>query len=243
MLWKTQYEAYSEITLRELYKMQIDFWTIEKFRLEAFKFSWPVLISSGNPRHEAENPEAEQITLYFSKLSGEKPRILDIGAGEMYLKKALETRHIDADYRSMDISKSSGKKYDFDSIESIVGQYDLIIMQEVLEHLPLETGLDYLRKAYELLSPQGYLVVTVPNVSRPVQFFIDFSHITHYPLPDLYAILRATGFKGEAIFRRIEIRPSGLSIKNRCILQIRKFLYKLMGFDWAHGVLCMVAKC
>ena len=222
--------------------MQVDFWSIEKLRFEAFKIPWKTLISSRKPSQEAQNPEAEQIGLYFSKLPQRKTRILDIGAGEMYLKKALENRHINADYYSMDVSEASGEKYDFCDIESIVGQYDLIVMQEVIEHLPLDTGLRYLRKAYELLSPQGFLVVTVSNVFRPVQFLVDFSHTTHYPLPDLYAILRSIGFQGEAILRRVEIRPVGLSIKQRVVLRVRKLLYRLMGFDWAHGVLCMIGK-
>ena len=222
--------------------MQVDFWTIEKFRVEAFKIPWPTLISSGDPLYEAQNPEAEQIKLYFSKLSEKSPKILDIGAGQKCLERALKIRHIDTDYHSMDVTNASGEKYDFRDIECIVGQYDLIVMQEVIEHLPLETGLRYLRKAYELLSPNGFLVVTVPNMFRPVQFFVDFSHITHYPLPDLYAILRSIGFKGEATLRRVEIRPAGLSIKQRVILQARKLLYRLMGFDWAHGVLCMIGK-
>lgn len=222
--------------------MPIDFWKIQKYRLEAFKMPWPVLLSSGNPSYEAQNLEAEQINLYFSKLPKKNAKILDIGAGEMYIKEALKIRHIEADYRSMDVSSESGKKYDFYDIAGIDGEYDLIIMQEVLEHLSLDTGLSYLRKAYELLSSQGFLVVTVPNIYRPVQFFIDFSHITHYPLPDLYAILRSIGFNGEAVLRRVEIRPLGLSTKHRIILQMRKLLYRLMGFAYAHGVLCMIGK-
>lgn len=222
--------------------MQLDFWVIEKFRVEAFKIPWPALVSSGDPLYEAQNPEAEQVKLYFSRLPEKNPKILDIGAGQKCLKEALKIRHIDADYHSMDVTGASGEEYDFYDIESIVGQYDLIVMQEVIEHLPLETGLEYLRKAYELLSPKGFLVVTVPNMFRPVQFFTGFSHITHYPLPDLYAILRSIGFRGQAILRRVEIRPAGLSIKQSVVLQIRKFLYRLMGFDWAHGVLCMIGK-
>lgn len=203
----------------------------------------PVLVSTGNPRQEAMNIHAEQLGLYFSRLPlSKRARILDIGAGEKQLLEALKVRDIDVDYRSMDVSNASGVVYDFYDIESVTGEYDLIIMQEVIEHLNLETGLKYLRKAYDLLSPGGFIVVTVPNMLRPVQFFIDFSHITHYPLSDLYGILRSIGFSGEAILRRVEIKPAGMSVKKRIIYSMRKLLYRLMGFEWAHGVLCMIGK-
>jgi len=224
--------------------MQIDFWIVEKYRREASNMPKPVLISTGSPQQEAMNIHTEQLSLYFSRLPPppQKARILDIGAGEKQLLEALKVRGIDTDYRSMDISTASEVVYDFYDIESVTGEYDLIIMQEVIEHLNLETGLKYLRKAYDLLSPDGFIVVTVPNMLRPVQFFIDFSHITHYPLTDLYGILRSIGFSGEAILRRVEIKPAGMSVKRRIIYSMRKLLYRLMGFDWAHGVLCMIGK-
>lgn len=224
--------------------MQIDFWIVENYRREASNMPKPVLVSTGSPQQEAMNIHAEQLNLYFSRLPPPpaKARILDIGAGEKSILRALKIRGIDADYKSMDVSSASGVVYDFYDIASITGQYDLIIMQEVIEHLDLETGLNYLRKAYELLSLDGFLVVTVPNMSRPVQFFIDFSHITHYPVTDLYGILRSIGFSGEAILRMVEIKPAGMSVKMRIIYSMRKLLYRLMGFDWAHGVLCMIGK-
>jgi 2-polyprenyl-3-methyl-5-hydroxy-6-metoxy-1,4-benzoquinol methylase len=224
--------------------VQIDFWIVENYRREASNMPKPVLVSTGSPQQEAMNIHAEQLNLYFSRLPPPpaKARILDIGAGEKSILRALKIRGIDADYKSMDVSSASGVVYDFYDIASITGQYDLIIMQEVIEHLDLETGLNYLRKAYELLSLDGFLVVTVPNMSRPVQFFIDFSHITHYPVTDLYGILRSIGFSGEAILRMVEIKPAGMSVKMRIIYSMRKLLYRLMGFDWAHGVLCMIGK-
>jgi len=224
--------------------VQIDFWIVENYRREASNMPKPVLVSTGSPQQEAMNIHAEQLNLYFSRLPPPpaKARILDIGSGEKSILRSLKIRGIDADYKSMDVSSASGVVYDFYDIASITGQYDLIIMQEVIEHLDLETGLNYLRKAYELLSLDGFLVVTVPNMSRPVQFFIDFSHITHYPVTDLYGILRSIGFSGEAILRMVEIKPAGMSVKMRIIYSMRKLLYRLMGFDWAHGVLCMIGK-
>jgi hypothetical protein len=222
--------------------MLIDFWLVEKFRKEAFRIPWPTLVSSGDPKREAEDRDAPQPALYFSKLPRTGGRVLDIGAGEMHLKRALEVRGFAAEYRAMDTSAHSGVVYDYRDIGDVVGEYDLIVLQEVMEHLPLDVGLGVLRRVYELLAPTGFIVVTVPNMYRPVQFFTGFSHITHYPLPDLYGLLRSLGFKGEAILRRVEIRPPGLSLAQRALLHTRKGLYRLLGFDWAHGVLCMVGK-
>lgn len=222
--------------------MIIDFWLVEKYRREAFAINWPIITSSGDPKEEARNISAPQVQLYFSQLPNHQAKILDVGAGEQNLKDAIKQRNIDAQYYSMDTSTNSGQLYNYQNIESISGTYDLIVMQEVIEHLDLETGLQYLKKAYDMLNPNGFLVVTVPNMFRPVQFFTGFSHITHYPLPDLYGILRAIGFKGEAILRRIEIKPRGLSFKDKIMISLRKIIYKIMGFDYAHGVMCMIGK-
>jgi len=224
--------------------MNIDFWVIEKYRKEADKMKCPVLISTGDPEREAKDINSKQIELYFSHLQNYKKRakVLDIGAGEMWLKEALKIRNIEADYYGLDISTESGKKYDFYDIDSVTGEYDLVIMQEVIEHLNLDKGLYYLKKAYEILSSEGFIAVTIPNILNPIQFFKDFSHVTYYPITDLYAILRSIGFQGVAILRRIEIKPYDLSYKKLLIYKLRKILFRIMGFDFPHGVMCMIGK-
>jgi SAM-dependent methyltransferase len=224
--------------VRELFKK---YWKIKSYGNEVPE-KIPVLISSGDPFYEATDHSAPQLILYFKNL-GEGSKILDVGAGNKHIEIALRNRDIKAKYFSMDTAKRDGLNYDFENLETINEKFDLIIMQEVLEHLPLETGYQYLKKSYDLLNESGFLVVTIPNTRKPVWFRdSDFTHIQSYPVSDLYGLLRVVGFSGRAEFRRIEIRNRKMNPKQKMILVLRKFLFRVMGFDYAHGILIKIQK-
>jgi len=121
--------------------------------------------------------------------------------------------------------------------------FDLIIMQGVLEALPLEKGLHYLEKSRDILKDSGYLVISISNTKNPNEFLnSDFAKVQHYPIVDLYGILRYLGFSEEVILRRIYTWPKELSFKRKILNIIKIILYKLMGFDFANDVLIMIKK-
>lgn len=143
----------------------------------------------------------------------------------------------------MDTASHVGLNYNFDHIDRITGNYDLIIMQEVIEHLPLATGYHYMKKAFHLLKPQGWFVVSTPNIRRPVRFHsADFSHVQHYPLKDLYGILRVIGFSSKVIFRLIEIRPQKENLSIILRREIQRLLFRLLDFSTAHSILIKIQK-
>ncbi|MFC1462242.1 class I SAM-dependent methyltransferase [Verrucomicrobiota bacterium] len=218
-----------------------NYWRIKQFGAE-IRHPIPVIVSSGDPRMEAEDVHSPQISLYFSGLpSGGS--MLDVGAGDKYIEVALKKRGVDAEYFSLDTAQRENVRYDFASLDEIQTQFDLIVMQEVIEHLPLALGYSYLKRAHALLKPGGELVVTLPNIRHPIQFHkADFSHVQHYPLGDLYGILRVVGFSDEVEFRMIEICPRGLSLRQRVRRHIQKFLFRLLDFSFQHAVLIKVRK-
>jgi len=222
--------------------LKINYWEIQKFKKDFPKGKIPLSISSGNPYIEANNLNSDGLNLYFSKFNG-PIRVLDIGAGEKAIKKALELRNIESEYVSMDVDVNNEFKYDYNDIDDINGLFDLIIMQGVLEALPLEKGLHYLEKSRDILKDSGYLVISISNTKNPNEFLnSDFAKVQHYPIVDLYGILRYLGFSEEVILRRIYTWPKELSFKRKILNIIKIILYKLMGFDFANDVLIMIKK-
>lgn len=218
------------------------YWEIKSFRGE-ISHKFPIIISSGDPYLEALDRSSQQLQIYFSHL-GSKSKVLDIGAGDKMIELALRKRDIHARYFSLDTAGPDRKRYDFNDLDLVDQKdFDLIIMQEVLEHMPLELGYKYLQKSYELLSQIGYLALSIPNIRRPMQFHsADFTHVQHYPLSDLYGILRNIGFSRECVIRGIEIRSLRMGILERIGRIVQKLSFKLLDFDFPHGIMIKIRK-
>ncbi len=113
--------------------------------------------------------EKGHIKLYRD-LIGKTGKILDIGCGDGRLLSLLkgagsawELQGLDFNERGNRIAESKGLKVHYGKFEELPfagGSFDLVIMNEVLEHLynPCES----LAKAKEILKPGGYLVIETP---------------------------------------------------------------------------------
>jgi 2-polyprenyl-3-methyl-5-hydroxy-6-metoxy-1,4-benzoquinol methylase len=85
------------------------------------------------------------------------------------------------------------------------GSFDAITMWQALEHV--HQPLEVLRAAYELLTPGGKAVVSVPNFdSLPARWFgehwfgLDLPrHLTHFTPETLTNALRSAGFRVESV--------------------------------------------
>ena len=111
---------------------------------------------------------------YLEKLDFEVRHYLEIGAGHgLYLQEAIRILEGGVRYDVVDVSPTSielsqnlvrdnrvnfmlADVFDLDPIT----QYDLIVMGELIEHL--EDPLAMLKKARELLTPEGQIYVTTP---------------------------------------------------------------------------------
>lgn len=138
-------------------------------------------------------------------------RLLDVGCGPGFFlasaqKRGWEVAGLDISTKAeafarrrfgLDIAVCQPEQAEFPR-ES----FDLITMWHVLEHMP--HPLVTLRKAYELLKPDGLLLVQVPNVnSLPARMkrarFSEFSgpkfHRYYFSLTSLTELLRVAGFR------------------------------------------------
>lgn len=95
-------------------------------------------------------------------------RILDLGCGRGWLTEILSGygNVLGVDL-AIDTAKQTYPHLKFKQANIIFNEieedYDLIVSSEVIEHLTSEHQQIYVKKAYGLLSKNGYLILTTPN--------------------------------------------------------------------------------
>jgi SAM-dependent methyltransferase len=90
--------------------------------------------------------------------------------------------------------------------DSARGQFDLIVMQHVLEHIPKRETIHTVARIRTLLRSGGALIIAVPNAQAftgAYWAYEDFTHETLYTSGSLYHVLHAGGF-GSVEFIDIE---------------------------------------
>jgi 2-polyprenyl-3-methyl-5-hydroxy-6-metoxy-1,4-benzoquinol methylase len=82
--------------------------------------------------------------------------------------------------------------------------YEVVLMLQVLEHVPKAEVVALLRALYGALKPRGRLIVEVPNMVNPItgmEFrYADFTHETGYTPASLEFIIRKAGFPEVRVF-------------------------------------------
>jgi 2-polyprenyl-3-methyl-5-hydroxy-6-metoxy-1,4-benzoquinol methylase len=98
-------------------------------------------------------------------------RILDVGCGNGFMVKELADRGhhslgLDPSETGIRIARHSNPKLRFevasayDDLRELVGEVDVVLASEVIEHLYLPKA--FLRRAFACLNPGGLLIVTTP---------------------------------------------------------------------------------
>ena len=96
-------------------------------------------------------------------------------------------------YFTMDTDPSG--TFDFRSFEDMLPEtcFDVVIADQVLEHMPVEDAFGMVSEAFRHLSDGGSLLASVPNTAHPVRQW-DCTHVTAWAPNDLYSLLRSAGF-------------------------------------------------
>jgi hypothetical protein len=126
--------------------------------------------------------------------------VLDIGAGvHKWLQQFVSLPS--QGYYSLDIDPDGD--FDFRSFEEIPAnlQFDLMVANQVLEHVAISDAFAMLCSAYRHLVDGGRLLATVPSPSHPVRHWGDATHLQHWPMFDLYGLFRSAGFQVPALTR------------------------------------------
>lgn len=141
--------------------------------------------------------DREEITNQWAMRSKE---ILDIGAG---IQKQLKALLSQPDQRYYALDNDPAGDFDFSNFEDVPPNktFDLMVANQVLEHLSIDSTIKLLNQAYKHLEHGGAIIVTVPNVAHPVRYWGDVTHVTPWPLFDLYSVMRGAEFEILAIYR------------------------------------------
>ncbi len=138
-----------------------------------------------------------------------KPKILEIGCGlghflfflERYGYKNIEA--IDLDNENVSFCRKRGFKFvKKANMYSFVtgygkGKYDLIVINDVLEHVPKEKVVSFLRDCRNILKKDGEILIKTVNCNNIYgisSFFSDFTHEVGYTEEKIKQLAFISGF-------------------------------------------------
>lgn len=176
---------------------------------------------------------------YFPK--DKNSPILDIGIGRGEMLSCM--RDWGFNYQGVDISPSTVKfcktlnlncQVTDDTAEWLQTnkeRFSLITCLDVLEHVPRDKTIDFLKAIRASLDNGGIAIVQVPNLQSPYGYlhhFNDFTHVSGFVEHSLGQVLLAAGFKDFEFHGFEEVFST--SIKQRIRLIIRFFYRKAVKF-------------
>lgn len=172
--------------------------------------------------------------IYFDRIR-ECQTVLDVGAGDLRVKKKFESAGFHGTYKTLDLNRDY--PYDFHDINEVREKFDAIVCFDVLEHIDLQSGLTLLQQMRDLLNPGGVLLLQTPNarcIRDPASW--DMTHVQLYNSGDLYAIVRALNFPKIDCYR-IPFMPESPSILDRIYTLFGRFVTtRLLGCDFADNL-------
>lgn len=157
-------------------------------------------------------------------------RVLDVGAFLRGLEKRLHAKFPGVVYKSMDNDRSN--PHDYYAIDDIHEEFDMIVLSEVIEHIPLDEGISLLRKLLPLLAQGGRLILSTPNVFMPSRFLSDPTHRAAYAYDELGGILRSLGYRIADIYRLY----NDALIRRFFRIYITSHIHRYLAIDFAKSI-------
>ena len=136
-------------------------------------------------------------------------KILDIGCGFGFALLALKemgfnnVEGLEISQEQADVCIKHGLKVTVDnnSIEWLLkrkNEFDVVILFDVLEHIPVDKQIDFVRAIYFALKSGGKILVQVPNANSILSSrwrYIDYTHFSSFSENSLYFVLKNAGFE------------------------------------------------
>ena len=113
------------------------------------------------------------------------------------------------------------------------GLYDIIMLTQVLEHIPKEEHIDLLKKLYGRLSVGGIILITVPNIGNPLAIYERYYDYTHETAFTDHSLIQMADFadlaKSEVFLRPFRIPPYSLiNILRSALQSLLHVIFKLL---------------
>lgn len=188
--------------------------------------------TSFDGKHQSE-PKIRQFEKNYARLllTTNCKKALDIGIGRGEMLSCM--RNFNLDYQGVDISPSTVnfcKTLDLNCtlvddtetwLNSRPKSFDVITCLDVLEHIPKDKTISFLKSIKSSLNDGGIAIIQVPNLQCPegqLHHFNDFTHLTGFVEHSLAQVLIAAEFENYSFHGFEEIYKNGTK------QIIRKFL-------------------
>ncbi|MBI4973188.1 class I SAM-dependent methyltransferase [Candidatus Roizmanbacteria bacterium] len=102
-------------------------------------------------------------------------------------------------------------------IKEKLGTYDIIMMTQVLEHIPVEKHITYLQTLYSHLNVGGVIIITVPNIGNPLAIYERYYDYTHETAFTDHSLIQLADF---AHLKNSKMRVQGFYIPTYDLLNI-----------------------
>jgi SAM-dependent methyltransferase len=163
-------------------------------------------------------------------------RILDVGSSSREWEDRIKKHYPTITYKNMDVDREGS--CDYRTLDEIKEKFDIILLFEVIEHLPLEEGIDMLESIYGLLNDGGHLILTTPNIFNPSRFWRDATHRVAYCYDELGGILLGQGFRIVSMYRTYNDAFHRFLFR----VHIMAPLHRYLGIDFAKSVFIVARK-
>ncbi len=232
---KELFDNYYEEAFSQSKSQRLD---LKIFELTARKFKW-------------------NYTRFFANLPKDA-KILDFGCGIgqflFYLQREgfQNITGIDISKSQIELALQMQPKVDFryivnpvDFLQQNQEAYDVVTMNDVLEHIDLDQMIPLLQALHKSLRPSGLIVIKTVNGAYPLGStlrYIDMTHTTAFHEKSLTQLLRHTGFLDIFCYQEeIGVYSPLFFFKKFIVTIIRLFVKMLMYFtesDWP-GIISM----
>jgi len=158
-----------------------------------------------------------------------KSKILDIGCGMghflYFLKKMKYENHLGIDISPEQVAFVKKFVTDkvlladaFEFLKDVENEYDLIVLNDILEHIPKSRIIDFLMLIRKALKDNGVVFIKTVNAANPFNLrgrYIDFTHEIAFTEHSLMQVLRIAGFRVVALYGDECPRPGLKGIADR----------------------------
>ena len=110
-------------------------------------------------------------------------------------------------------------------IDRKLKEYDVIMMTQVLEHIPVSDHIKVLKTLYKHLAVNGVLIITVPNIGNPLATFERYYDYTHHTAFTEHSLEQMVDF---AVLKNVKLTLQSFSIPPSSLLNfLRRILQSL----------------
>jgi len=119
------------------------------------------------------------------------------------------------------------------SLDQKLGNYDLILLTQVLEHVQKKDSILWLQLLYKHLNKDGTILITVPNMANPLGLYnryYDFTHETGYTENSLRELVSQSNLDNvSVVFHEFAIPPvSAVNLMRIALQKILMLVFKLI---------------